>query len=347
MKKALSLALFFSGAIALILILFSFFPKYQGVLIFLFVFLLGDLVLWVLVRKRILCLKPLTRILLTLLYWLPAASLAALVLFGFFRPFILWNVTVKAILLSLLMMTIVAKMIPLLISLLSRLIGLLSYLLFNARAAWLRWIELGAWITGGLFWLTLGLGMITWVYDFKVTTVDFPSARVPASFNNFRIVQFSDVHLGNWTCREKLKEAVARINELKPDLIVFTGDMFTFSTAEGKGFSQYLKQLHARYGIVAIMGNHDYGDYVRWENPLAKNMNLEDLHRFYKDLGWNLLLNRSLSIKSGPDSINIIGVQNWGATKRFQRYGDIIKAEHGINRSCFCLLLSHLSLIHI
>ncbi len=341
MKKALSLALFFSGAIALILILFSFFPKYQGVLIFLFVFLLGDLVLWVLVRKRILCLKPLTRILLTLLYWLPAASLAALVLFGFFRPFILWNVTVKAILLSLLMMTIVAKMIPLLISLLSRLIGLLSYLLFNARAAWLRWIELGAWITGGLFWLTLGLGMITWVYDFKVTTVDFPSARVPASFNNFRIVQFSDVHLGNWTCREKLKEAVARINELKPDLIVFTGDMFTFSTAEGKGFSQYLKQLHARYGIVAIMGNHDYGDYVRWENPLAKNMNLEDLHRFYKDLGWNLLLNRSLSIKSGPDSINIIGVQNWGATKRFQRYGDIIKAEHGINRSCFCLLLSH------
>ncbi|MEI7489956.1 MAG: metallophosphoesterase [Bacteroidota bacterium] len=341
MKKALSLALFFSGAVALILILLSFFPKYQGSLIFLFVFLLGDLVLWFLVSKRIFSLKPTIRSLLTFLFWLPAASLAGLVFFGFFRPFIFWDNTVKAILLSLLMMTIAAKMIPLLISLLGGVISLLAYRLFKIRAAWLRWIELSAWITAGLFWLTLGLGMITWVYEFKVTRVDFPSPRVPSSFNNFRIVQFSDLHLGNWTCPEKLKEAVDMINELKPDLIVFTGDMFTFSTAEGKGFSQCLKQLHAPYGIDAIMGNHDYGDYVRWENTLAKNRNLEDLHRFYKGLGWNLLLNSSIAIKSGADSINIIGVQNWGANRRFQRYGDIDKAETGINRSCFCLLLSH------
>ncbi|MCX6283318.1 MAG: metallophosphoesterase [Bacteroidetes bacterium] len=341
MKKALSLALFFSGVVALILILLSFFPKYQGVLIFLTVFLLGDLVLWFSVRTWISRRKPIIRSLLTILYWLPATSLACLVIYGFFRPFITWNVTIMAVLLSLLMMTIVAKMIPLLISLLSRLIGLISYNLLKIRIVWLKWIELSAWIIGGLFWLTLGLGMIIWVYDFKVTTVDFPSARIPASFNNFRIVQFSDVHLGNWTCREKLLEAVNKINDLKPDLIVFTGDMFTFSTAEGKGFIQYLKQLHARCGIVAIMGNHDYGDYVRWENTLVKKLNLEDLYSFYTDLGWNLLLNRSVAIRSGSDSINIIGVQNWGATKRFQRYGDIDKAETGINRSCFCLLLSH------
>lgn len=341
MRKAVSLALFFSGVIALILILMSFFPKYQGILIFLAVFLLGDLALWLSVRTWIGRRKQGLKVLLTALYWLPAITLFCLVIFGFIVPFIYWDVTVKSILLSLLLMTIVAKMIPLVISLLSRLLRFLFSVLLKIRASWLKWIDLAAWITGGGLWLILLLGMIIWVYDFKINTVDFHSSRLPASFNNFRIVQFSDVHLGNWTCRKKLQDAVNKINELKPDVIVFTGDMFTFSTAEGRGFIPYLKQLHARYGIYAIMGNHDYGDYVKWRTSLAKSDNLHDLGRFYSDLGWKLLLNQSGAVRSGTDSINIIGVENWGATRRFQRYGDINKAETGINRSCFSILLSH------
>lgn len=341
MRKIVYAALFFAGVLALILVLISFFPKYPGVLIFLGVFLLGDLALWLSVRHWINRHKLAFSIILRTLYWLPAVTLSCLVVFGFIFPFIYWNVTVKAILLSLLMMTIAAKVIPLIITLLSRLTGKLLSILFNVKAAWLRWFDISAWIIGGGLWLTLLLGMITWVYDFKVNTVDFRSTRVPASFDNFRIVQFSDVHLGNWTCRRKLLEAVNRINDLKPDLIVFTGDMFTFSTAEGKGFGPYLNRLHARYGIYAIMGNHDYGDYVKWHSPLAKQENLNDLRKFYSELGWNLLLNQSAVLKLGEDSINIIGVENWGASKRFQRYGNIDLAEKGINKSRFSLLLSH------
>jgi len=341
MKKAISLALFLSGVAAIILILMTFFPKYQGMLIFLAVFLLGDLALWLSVRKWIRQRGRQMKLYLTVLYWLPAISLSCLVIFGFIIPFIYWDVTAKAILLSLLLMTIVAKLIPLVITLLSRLTGLLLTVLLKVRTTWLRWVDLSAWITGGMLWLILLLGMITWVYDFKVTTVDFSSPKIPESFNNFRIVQISDLHLGNWTCKSKLGNAVNMINALKPDLIVFTGDMFTFSTAEGRGFSPYLKNLHAGYGIYAIMGNHDYGDYVRWETSLAKLQNFDDLRSFYLDLGWKLLLNTSAVIRSGADSINIIGVENWGAVRRFQRYGDINKAETGINRSCFSILLSH------
>ena len=54
-----------------------------------------------------------------------------------------------------------------------------------------------------------------------------------------------------------------------------------------------------------------------------------------------LLLNHSAVIRSGDDSINILGVENWGSKRRFQRYGDISKAETGINKSCFSILLSH------
>jgi len=341
MKKAISLTLFFSSVLTVILILLSFFPKYQGVLIFLAIFLLGDLALWFSVRHWIGRRSRGMNLLLTGFYWLPSLTLFCLVIFGFIVPFIYWNVTVKAILLSFLLMTIVAKVIPLVMLLITSLTGLLLSGVFKLKVTWLRWLNVSAWITGAMFWVLLLLGMVTWVFSFKVTTVDFDSPKIPASFNNLKIVQFSDVHLGNWTCRKELQDAVNKINELKPDIIVFTGDMFTFSTAEGKGFNSILKQLQARQGIYAIMGNHDYGDYVKWENAEAKRRNLEDLKSFYRNLGWNLLLNQSATIRSVTDSFNIVGVENWGATRRFQRYGDISKAENGINKSCFNLLLSH------
>ncbi len=341
MKKAISLAFFFSAVFTLIFILMSFFPKFQGMLIFLAVFLLGDLALWLSVRGWINKQGRFMKFALSGLYWTPAASLCALVLFGFIVPFIYWDVTAKAILLSLLMMTIAAKIIPLAITPVSRLAGFLLKRLFKAGTAWLRWVDICSWLIGAVIWLTLLMGMITWVYDFQVRTADFNSPKIPPSFNNFRIVQISDLHLGNWTCRKKIMDAVNMINALKPDLIVFTGDMFTFSTAEGKGFGPYLEKMHAKNGIYAIMGNHDYGDYVKWETVLAKQQNQEDFLRFYAGLGWKLLLNQSAVVRSGSDSINIIGVENWGASKRFQRYGDIAKAENGINRSCFTVLLSH------
>lgn len=293
MRKIILPALFLLGILALILILTSFFPKYLGGLIFLAIFLIGDLALWLSVRKWIKHRAAPLKLLLAALYWLPAVSLFGLVIFGFIVPFIFWNVTVKAILMSLLMMTIVAKMIPLAVSLISRLAGLIISRLFKVKATWLRWVDLSAWIIGGMFWILLLLGMITWVYDFKVTTVDFSSRKIPGSFSNFRIVQFSDVHLGNWTCREKLAEVVDRINALKPDLIVFTGDMFTFSTAEGRDFIPYFKKLHAPSGVFAIMGNHDYGDYVKWESSLAKHQNLRISGRFTPNWDGNCcLINR-------------------------------------------------------
>lgn len=341
MKKAISIAFFSAGAIAIILILLSFFPKYQGMLIFLAVFLLGDMILWLMSGKWINKQQPTIRLLLITFYWLPSATLLCLVLFGFIKPFTSWDVGVRAILMSLLIVTIPAKLIPLIFSLFSRLLSGLISVLTKTRNHRIKGLEISGWIIGGSLWSLLLLGMLFWVFSFKVNTVDFSSARIPASFDKFRIVQFSDVHLGNWTCSKKLHEAVVMINNLKPDLIVFTGDMFTFSTNEADGFLSVLKDLHARFGIIAVMGNHDYGDYVRWESDSAKHANIENLRRFYSDLQWTLLQNKSYVIHAGSDSMNIIGVENWGANRRFQRLGDINRAEKGINTACFSVLLSH------
>jgi len=100
MRKALSLALFFSGAFALILILMSFFPKYQGILIFLAIFLVGDLILWLSVYTWIRQRKSGLKLLLTAFFWLPAITVFCLVVFGFIVPFIYWSVTLRSVLLS-------------------------------------------------------------------------------------------------------------------------------------------------------------------------------------------------------------------------------------------------------
>jgi predicted MPP superfamily phosphohydrolase len=65
------------------------------------------------------------------------------------------------------------------------------------------------------------------------------------------------------------------------------------------------------------------------------------MKKFYKELGWNLMLNKSGKIGKGADSIVLLGVENWGAAKRFQKYGDIEKAMQGVNKAGFSILLSH------
>jgi predicted MPP superfamily phosphohydrolase len=72
-----------------------------------------------------------------------------------------------------------------------------------------------------------------------------------------------------------------------------------------------------------------------------KQKNITDLRKYYKDLGWKLLLNSNDVLKKGQDSIAVIGVENWGATHRFQRFGDIGIAQKGTEQMAIQLLLSH------
>ena len=367
MKKALYLTALFAVTIALAFILRSFFPKYQGMLVFMAFILLGDSVLWITIRSWLSRRPRMTRVLLSCLFWLPFSVVVILVVYGFSYPFTDWPIPIRSYLLSAMLIVVVVKLFPVLALpfawMVKMILSLVSYYRVRRIAGitnsgdqvrpqrrmpnpgtpgrWARRIRITGWITGGFLGLLLFSGMLFWVFDFKVNTLDFSSSGVPAGFDNFRIVQFSDVHLGGWTRQAKLEEAISKINNLKPDLIVFTGDMFTFSTNEGRDFKDILKNLHAPYGICAILGNHDYGDYVRWKSLEAKALNFKKVHDFYTELGWDLLLNRSEKLRKGADSIFLLGVENWGAARRFQKYGDIGKALEGVKGSVFSILLSH------
>jgi len=197
------------------------------------------------------------------------------------------------------------------------------------------------WSTGSLLFLVLLYGMVIGMYDFRVRRVEITLPELPASFDGLRIVQLSDIHLGSWTSKEKLKEAVSIVNSLKPDVIFFTGDLLDYCTKDVDSFQPILAELYAPFGIFAILGNHDYGDYVRWPSAADKKQDHQDLFNYYKKLGWKLLLNENSLLIRGKDSIAVIGVENWGSTGRFQRLADMGKALKGVENFHVQLLLSH------
>lgn len=188
--------------------------------------------------------------------------------------------------------------------------------------------------------VTLTYG-ITRRHAYQVRRVRVPVKGLPSGLEGLRIVQISDIHSGSFTDNHSVEQAVRLINAQQPDLVFFTGDLVNSRAEEALPFVPIFRRIQARYGVFSILGNHDYGDYYRWPSPEAKAANLqllEDIHR--KQLGWDLLRNEHRTIQINGATFDIIGVDNYSALKRFQKYGDLAQAHRG-TRSHLKLLLSH------
>jgi len=350
MKKFLRPTLFVAISVAVYFLLRTVFPKSTGILTFLLINIFLDAYLWIWVRKTIQTWKPTFRYLTGLLFWFPMLLLVGMVIYGFFSAFLDWNIYIKTYVISLFFSFFSCTFFPIIFLLLADLLRLIRIIIH--RLLYRQPLEskvfrrlnpliFTGWIIGGSFFILLVCGMIFWQYDFRIRERVIGLTQLPKSFDSIRIVQFSDIHLGNWPRKEKLVDAMQMINDQRPDLIFFTGDMFNYCTAEGNEFRDIFKRLHAPLGIFAILGNHDYGDYIKWPSPAAKAKNMKDLENYYKDLGWTLLRNENKILHKNGDSVAIIGVENWGATRRFQRLGDLAKAQKGTEGMAVQLLLSH------
>ncbi|MEQ8421463.1 MAG: metallophosphoesterase [Arenibacter algicola] len=179
------------------------------------------------------------------------------------------------------------------------------------------------------------------VYRFKVHQVVVKSDLLPQSFNGLRIVQISDLHLGSFNYRYHiLHRAINTINSLKPDFIFFTGDLVNNYAWELNGWEDVLKSLTAQQGKYSVLGNHDYGDYSKWESEEERNSNFADIKDFHAQIGFKLLLNEAECIENKGDKIAIVGVENWG-NPPFKQYGDLKQSLQGVEDVGFKILLSH------
>lgn len=188
---------------------------------------------------------------------------------------------------------------------------------------------------------TLWYGLLKTSTDFKIHKLNLAFKRLPAAFNGLKIVQISDIHTGSILYPEGLKKAIAMILELKPDLILFTGDLVNNTTDEAYAFENTLSLLQAPLGVYSILGNHDYGDYHRWPDEDAKKQNMANMIDLHDRLGWKLLRNEHVVIERNNQTIALLGVENWGAALRFPKYGDIEQAKLGLSKEVFKILMSH------
>lgn len=237
-----------------------------------------------------------------------------------------------------------AKLVYIIFSLVGRLFSLIFHKRKGNRYP-MRWIGLSM----SLFtFIAMWWGVGVTRHEIEVKRVEIDSPRLPSSFKGYKIAQISDIHVGTWGRDTSfIKQLVDSVNSLHPDLIVFTGDIVNRRTEELFPFVTELSRLSAPDGVISILGNHDYGDYVDWKNPAERIANNDLLAQVQRSMGWDLLNNRRVVVSNGNDSIVIVGVENVGDPP-FPTYGDLEKAlpsspdsAFNQNDERFKLLLTH------
>jgi predicted MPP superfamily phosphohydrolase len=183
-------------------------------------------------------------------------------------------------------------------------------------------------------------GMIKGKYEYRVHKVKLTFKDLPEAFHGFTITQLSDIHSGSFDDKDAVEKGIHIANAQKSDLIVFTGDLVNNCADEMDQWIESFSMLEAPMGKFSILGNHDYGDYIKWESEEAKSKNLERLKEVHGEIGFRLLLNENSKLERDGQSISLLGVENWGL-RGFHQYGDLDKALEDVNHNDFKLLLSH------
>jgi predicted MPP superfamily phosphohydrolase len=146
---------------------------------------------------------------------------------------------------------------------------------------------------------------------------------LPEAFGGLRIVQISDIHHGLFLSRERLSKAVRQANRLDPDIIALTGDYVTYSRNNIEPAAEILGRLRARFGVFAVLGNHDFRVDASAVTAALQRHHIE------------VLRNRNVEFQFGGKSVFLAGVDDYG-------YGaDLRQALQGIPREAATVLLAH------
>lgn len=205
------------------------------------------------------------------------------------------------------------------------------------RSVFLSWLGLAV---GGTVFGTLLYGFGN-KYKYQVNRMRMSFKNLPGAFRGMKIVHISDIHSGSFMDKEAVEKGVKKILKEKPDMILFTGDLVNDRATEMTDYIEVFSKLNAPLGVYSTLGNHDYGDYVRWDSHEAKKENLEQLKQVHRQMGWRLLMNEHVVLEKGTDRIALLGIENWSAKGNFGRYGKMEDAYPGAEQYPFKILMSH------
>jgi uncharacterized protein len=253
-----------------------------------------------------------------------------------------WNPVVRTYLFGAAVFLYILRIPPLLVFLFSDLKGLIlkKHSTINNRLLNGFWFRISL-VFSLIMAIIMTLGMTLWVYDFEIVEEQIPVQGLPQAFEGYRIVHVSDFHLGRWHSAKPLQRAIRIVNSIEPDIIAFTGDLVNYSTSEAWPYRKLLSELKARDGVCAVLGNHDYGDYMRWPSEGAKHANIEAMFTLIDELGWVLLENRHVTLDRNGHCLTLAGTGHYSTKAYIPDRADFKQALSGLPDSCNLILLTH------
>ncbi|MDA3917168.1 MAG: metallophosphoesterase [Deltaproteobacteria bacterium] len=178
--------------------------------------------------------------------------------------------------------------------------------------------------------ISSGIGVKNYYSNAVVKKFNVSLKGLPEALKGFKIVQISDLHLGQMMTKKILEQIVDQVNGLKPDLIAITGDLADGSTAKLLNEANPLKNLKADKGIYFVTGNHEYYSGVEnWTLAIDK-------------MGIKVLNNENIKIRKKDDYFYLAGVTDHEG-KNFGREhaSDFKKALSGLENGKKKILLAH------
>ena len=216
----------------------------------------------------------------------------------------------------------------------------ISIIAFMFGANFRAWFLKGLWALLAMV-LLMAYGVFFERNFFRLREVEIFSDNLPESFDGYRIVQLSDIHLDSFGRRSRaLEKVVSKVNATDPDMVAVTGDLVSFTPSEINGFEQTLSSIKAKDGVYSVLGNHDYCFYYNWPAESDRLAAVSDLVEREDKLGWKLLMNSHSDIVRGKDTVSVIGVENTSTSRHFPSYGNLNKASDGAEGH-YKVLLSH------
>jgi len=151
--------------------------------------------------------------------------------------------------------------------------------------------------------ITIIGGVIEVVKGPIIEEVEIPIKNLPVSFDNFRIIQISDLHVGKIIKRNYVLNVVNIANSLDPNLIVLTGDFVDGSVQELRNDISPLGQLKSSHGIFFVTGNHEYYSGV------------DQWIKLFTNFGIKVLSNEYVLIKHMNEHVILAGVTDYSTIR--------------------------------
>jgi uncharacterized protein len=147
--------------------------------------------------------------------------------------------------------------------------------------------------------LASAYGLLHGRIDVQITRQRIRLVRLPKSFDGFRIAQLSDLHISPFMPADEIRRFVTITNQLKPDLVVMTGDYLSWDPAAQREVVQALAGLRAPYGVFGSLGNHE--SITDTEESITRLFAAQNIH---------ILRQERAAIRLGGEMLNLIGIDD-------------------------------------